>query len=180
MNWLLAAHEDAALAKAFLEDAIVLQGAICQPADHATPTVAGRCVPSPSGLLLVDLGVVRSHSRPHVNRRQPVLRGAIQDDQVLPPVPRALRLNRTSPRLLRRLLRPLQPHPPPLRHRATHASISPLRHRHRDPSPAPDHPQRGLRGQPNALPQQRTAHSLKRPEVVSINQPHAEEIAQSN
>ncbi len=69
---------------------------------------------------------------------------------------RALRLNRAGPRLLRRLLRPLQPHPPPLGHRATHASISPLRHRHRDPSQAPDHPRRGLRGQPNTLPQQGT------------------------
>ena len=34
----------------------------------------------------------RSHSRPHVSQRQPLLRGAVQDPQVLPGVPRALRL----------------------------------------------------------------------------------------
>ncbi len=128
-----------------------VNGAWC-PADGAMRS-------KPVSQLLVDLGVVRSHSRPHVSRRQPVLRGAIQDDQVLPPVPRALRLNRAGPRLLRRLLRPLQPHPPPLGHRATHANISPLRHRPRDPSQAPSRLQRGLRGQPNTLPQQGTVRS---------------------
>ncbi len=110
----------------------------------------------PVSQLLVDLGVVRSHSRPHVSRRQPVLRGAVQDDQALPSVLRALRLNRAGPRVLRRLLRPLQPHPPPLGYRATHASISPLRYRPGDPSQAPSHLQRGLRGQPNTLLQQGT------------------------
>ncbi len=155
VNWLLAAIEDAELAKALLEDAIVLQGVNAnQLTIHADRGGAMRS--KPVSQLLVDLGVVRSHSRPHVSRRQPVLRGAVQDDQVLLSVPRALRFNRAGPRLLRRLLRPLQPRPPPLGHRATHTSLGPLRHRHRDPSQAPSHPQRGLRGQPNTFPQQGT------------------------
>ncbi len=110
----------------------------------------------PVSQLLVDLGVVRSHSRPHVSNDNPFSEAQFKTIKYCPPVPRALRLNRAGPRVLRRLLRPLQPHPPPLGHRATHASISPLRHRPRDPSQAPSHLQRGLRSQPHTLPQQDT------------------------
>jgi len=47
LNWLVAAHEDAQLAKEFIEDAILTQGS---PAIRSpfTPTAVGPCAPSRS------------------------------------------------------------------------------------------------------------------------------------
>ena len=47
----------------------------------------------PVALLLSDLGVTKTHSRPYVSERQPLLRGAVQDDEVPPRVSRSLRLD---------------------------------------------------------------------------------------
>jgi putative transposase len=70
VNWVLAVHEDAELAKEFLEDAIVLQGvARDQLTIHADRGGAMRS--KPVSQLLVDLGVTRSHSRPHVSNDNP-------------------------------------------------------------------------------------------------------------
>ncbi len=48
VNWLLATHEDAKLAKAFLDRRHCPTRGQCQPADDPRNTAAGRCVPSPS------------------------------------------------------------------------------------------------------------------------------------
>jgi putative transposase len=70
VNWLLAAHEDMDLAKEFLEDAIIIQGVSRhQLTIHADRGGAMRS--KPVSQLLVDLGVVRSHSRPHVSNDNP-------------------------------------------------------------------------------------------------------------
>ena len=105
----------------------------------------------PVAQLLVDLGVARSHSRPHVSNDNPYSRGELQDPQVLPGVPRPVRLDRRRPRVLRRVLRSLQPRPPPRRHRAAHPGVGPLRHRRRDPRPTRRHPRRRLRRQPGPV-----------------------------
>jgi putative transposase len=64
-GWLVAAHEDAELAKEFLEDAILTQGV-----ERDTLTIhadRGSSMRSkPVSALMMDLGVTRSHSRPHV------------------------------------------------------------------------------------------------------------------
>jgi putative transposase len=84
LNWLVAAHEDAELAKEFIEDAILTQGIT-----RGTLTIhadrGGAMRSKPVSQLMVDLGVTRSHSRPHV--RQPVLRGEFQDPEVLSTFP---------------------------------------------------------------------------------------------
>ena len=41
----------------------------------------------PVAFLLADLGVIQSHSRPHVSQRQPVLRGAVQSPEIPARVP---------------------------------------------------------------------------------------------
>lgn len=70
VNWLLAVHEDQDLAKEFLEDAITLQGVERhQLTIHADRGGAMRS--KPVSQLLVDLGVIRSHSRPHVSNDNP-------------------------------------------------------------------------------------------------------------
>ena len=65
-SWLVAAHEDAELAKEFLEDAVVTQGvARDQLTIHADR--GGSTRSKPVSQLMMDLGITRSHSRPHVS-----------------------------------------------------------------------------------------------------------------
>jgi len=65
-GWLVAAHEDAELAKEFLEDAIVTQDV---PPNQLTIHAdrGGSMRSKPVSQLMMDLGVTRSHSRPHVS-----------------------------------------------------------------------------------------------------------------
>ncbi len=133
----------------------------------------------PVSQLLVDLGVVRSHSRPHVSNDNPFSEAQFKTIKYCPPVPRALRLNRAGPRVLRRLLRPLQPHPPPLGialhtpasvHYGTDREIRAKR-------------QATFNAAFAANPirfRNKTPLAPQLPEVVWINQPHAEALAQSN
>jgi putative transposase len=65
VGWMVAASEAATLAERLLADAIAAQGITCdQLAIHAD---RGTSMTSkPVAMLLADLGVTRSHSRPHV------------------------------------------------------------------------------------------------------------------
>ncbi len=67
VGWTVAAREDADIAKALLEQAIAVHG---RPgsvhADRGTSMTS-----KPVAQLLVDLGVARSHSRPHVSNDNP-------------------------------------------------------------------------------------------------------------
>ncbi|MGH7383235.1 MAG: transposase [Candidatus Methylomirabilales bacterium] len=67
-GWLVAAAEDAIVAKDFLADAVTRNG--CEPHTiHADR--GGAMVPKPVSELLVDLGVLRSHSRPRTSNDNP-------------------------------------------------------------------------------------------------------------
>src|SRR5215217_4950989 len=92
-----------------------------------------------------------------------LFRGPVQDAQVLPGVPRAVRVDPRRPPLLRRVLRRLQPRAPSRRARAAHAGVGLLRHRSPDPSPPRDRARSGLRGQPPAVrPPADPAHAARR------------------
>ncbi|WP_035925503.1 DDE-type integrase/transposase/recombinase [Pseudofrankia sp. EUN1h] len=67
-GWLVAAAEDAVVAKDFLADAIARNG-IPPVAIHADR--GGAMVSKPVSELLVDLGVARSHSRPRTSNDNP-------------------------------------------------------------------------------------------------------------
>ena len=98
--------------------------------------------------LLADLGVGRTHSRPHVSNDNPYsARRPSRPSSTARRSPPGSAPSRTPARSAR-VLRLLQPSPPPLRHRPAHPRIGPLRHRHRDPSPAGRDPRRRLRRQP--------------------------------
>lgn len=63
VGWMLAAREDAEVAKAFVAETVAKQGypeGLVIHADRGTAQTA-----KPLALLLADLGVTRSHSRPH-------------------------------------------------------------------------------------------------------------------
>ena len=62
------------------------------PADRSTPTAAPSMTSKSVALLLADLGVTQEPLAAERLRRQPVLRGAVQDAQVPAGLSRALRL----------------------------------------------------------------------------------------
>jgi putative transposase len=69
-NWVAALHEDAQLATEFIEDAVVTQGVSREQLTiHADRGGAMRS--KPVSQLMIDLGVTRSHSRPHVSNDNP-------------------------------------------------------------------------------------------------------------
>ena len=85
-GWIVAAREDSALAKDFLDEAITRNSTV----PHTVHADRGTSMTSkPVSALLVDLGVTRSHSRPRVSNDCPLLRSAVQDEEVplrLPPI----------------------------------------------------------------------------------------------
>jgi putative transposase len=85
-GWLVAAHEDAELAKEFLEDAILTQGvARDQLTIHADR--GGSMRSKPVSQLMMDLGITRSHSRPHVSNDNPFSEAAFKTLKYCPTFP---------------------------------------------------------------------------------------------
>ncbi len=178
VNWLLAAIEDAELAKALLEDAIVLQGVNAnQLTIHADRGGAMRS--KPVSQLLVNLGVVRSHSRPHVSNDNPFSEAQFKTMKYCPQFPERFdsieqardfcvdffghynHIHHHSGIAL---------HTPASVHYGTDTEIRAKRQATLDEVFAAN--QIRFRNKAPIAPQL--------PEVVWINQPHAEEIAQSN
>ncbi len=97
--WCIAPSESGALAKELIADAVsrhrILPGQLTIHADRGSSMTSNSVVE-----LYTFLGITRSHSRPHVKQRQPLFRGGVQDDEVLPGLPRTLRLHRGRARIL--------------------------------------------------------------------------------
>ena len=135
VGWTVAARETAELA----EQLHRRRHRRARPAPAAVHADRGTSMTSkPVAQLLVDLGVARSHSRPHVSNDNPYSEAAFKTLKYCPGLPRPVRLAGRRPRLLRAVLRLLQPRAPPLRHRAAHPGLGPLRHRR--PRSAPSGP----------------------------------------
>jgi putative transposase len=86
VGWLVAPIESAELAKDFLEDSVITQGV-----DRDTLTIhadRGSSMRSkPVSQLLMDLGVSRSHSRPHVSNDNPYSEAAFKTLKYCPAFP---------------------------------------------------------------------------------------------
>jgi putative transposase len=86
-QWLVAEAESAELASDFLEDAVLAQGV-----DRGTLTIhadRGSSMRSkPVSQLLIDLGVARSHSRPHVSNDNPYSEAAFKTLKYCPEFPK--------------------------------------------------------------------------------------------
>jgi transposase InsO family protein len=83
-GWLAAAAEDAVVAKDFLADAVRRNG--CQPHTiHADR--GGAMVSKPVSELLVDLGVLRSHSRPRTSNDNPYSEAQFKTMKYVPDFP---------------------------------------------------------------------------------------------
>jgi putative transposase len=91
VGWMIAHRESAALAERFMRETCARQGI-----DRGQLTIHADRGPAmtskPVALLLADLGVTKTHARPHVSNDS-VLGGAVQDVEVPPGVPRVLRLD---------------------------------------------------------------------------------------
>jgi putative transposase len=102
VGWMVAHRESATLAEQFIHATCSRQGIdrdqLTIHADRG-PAMTSKLV----ALLLADLGVTKTHARPHV-QRQPVLGGAIQDAEVSVRIPNTLRLDPGRPAALSRLL----------------------------------------------------------------------------
>lgn len=106
---MVAHRESATLAERFIRETCTRQGIgreqLTMHADRG-PAMTSK----PVALLLADLGVTKTHAPPARLQRQPVLGGPVQDADIPPGVPHALRLDPGRPRLLPRFL-PLVPTP---------------------------------------------------------------------
>ena len=82
VGWMLAHRESAALAQRLIAESCRKQD--IEPDQLTLHADRGSSMRSkPVGLLLVDLGVTKTHSRPYVLERQSLLRVSVQDDEVL-------------------------------------------------------------------------------------------------
>src|SRR5512132_3861087 len=122
-GWLVAPGESAELAEAFIAATIAGVGA----APGVIHADRGSSMTSkPVAQLLVDLGIVRSHSRPHVSDDNPYSEAQFKTLKYCPAFPQRFGA-------------------------IHHARVGLLRHRSPDPSPPRDRARPGLRSQPAAI-----------------------------
>ena len=141
VGWLLADRESSALAEKLLADTIVKQGV-----DRDTLTIhadnGSSMASKPVAFLLADLGVTKSHSRPHTSNDNPYSEAHFKTLKYRPGFPdrfdtiEAARAfcrdfftwyNTAAPALRDRLAHPVQRPPRPRRHRPTRPCRGPDR-----------------------------------------------------
>jgi putative transposase len=169
--------ETAELAEAFIADALARQGiGRDQLSLHADPGTS--MTSKPVTQLLVDLGVARSDSRPHVSNDSRFSEANFKTLKYCPAFPGRFRHHRRRPGVLLDVLRPLQPRPPPRRYRTAYARLGPLRHRRRDPRRAGRTLDAAYAANPGRF-RHRPPSPPKLPTVAWINEPTAEALIRS-
>lgn len=151
VDWLVATCESAALAKQIISATCAKQG--IRPGQLTLHADRGSSMKSqPVALLLADLGVTKTHSRPYTHqRRQPLQQVPLQDPLIPARLSRTLRRHRGRLRTLPGLLPLVQQRSPPLGDCLHDPGGCPPRPRPGDPRGARPDPRRGLRGEPAAL-----------------------------
>ena len=103
VGWMVAERESAELAKRLISETIRKQEAdptrLTLHADRGS-SMKSKCV----AMLLSELGVTKTHSRPRVSNDKAVLGKPVQNDEIQAGVSRSLRLDRRRQGILRRLL----------------------------------------------------------------------------
>ena len=119
VGWMVADRENAALAATLIEETCLKQGiepqVLTLHSDRGAP-MTSKC----TAQLLADLGVSPLSEPPPGQRRQPLLRGAVQDPEVSPRLPWPLRRHYRRHRLLPVVLSPGTTPAPPCRDRDAH------------------------------------------------------------
>ena len=168
VGWMVATCESAVLAEKLIAATCAKQGiGRGQLSIHADR--GSSMTSKPVALLLADLGVTQSHSRPARLQRQPVLRSAVQDAEVPAGVPRPVRLDRSRPGALPGLLPLVQQRASSRRARPAHRRRRPLRPGRSRPGRARPGPGRRLSRSPRTLrpqtasPAETARHILDQP-----------------
>jgi putative transposase len=113
VGWMIAYRESAVLAKRLIEYTCLKQN--IAPGQLTVHADRGSSMKSkPVALLLADLGVVKTHSRPHVSDDNPYSESQFRTLQIPPRLPGSLRFHRRRSRFLPILLPVVQPPAPPL------------------------------------------------------------------
>ena len=178
VGWMVSPAETGELAQAFIADALTSQGIgrdqLTLHADRGTSMTS-----KPVAQLLVDLGVARSHSRPHVRNDNPYSEANFKTLKYCPAFPGRFGSIQDARTFCATVLRPLQPRPPPRRHRAAHPGIGPLRHRRT--RSAPNEPPPSTPPTPPTPPGSGTAdrHHPSSPPSPGSTNPHREALIKS-
>jgi transposase InsO family protein len=132
-GWLLATRETAALAERLLADPIRKQNVAAEQltihADRGTSMAS-----KPVALLLADLGVTKSHSRPHCSNDNPYSEAQFKTLKYRPEFPARFGSIEDGRAFCLRFFPLVQPRAPPLRYRIPYAGRRPLRPRWRRPA----------------------------------------------
>ena len=125
VGWLIAERESAALAEQLLADTIAKQNidrdTLSIHADNGSSMAS-----KPVAFLLADLGVTKTHSRPHTSNDNPYSEAQFRTLKYRPRVPPHVRQSARCPSVLPTLLPLVQRRTPALRHRLAHPSRCPL------------------------------------------------------
>src|SRR3954447_7253184 len=125
VGWLIAERESALLAEKLLADTIVKQRI-----DRDTVTIhadnGSSMASKPVAFLLADLGVTKTHSRPHTSNDNPYSEAHFKDADVPAGVPRLLRQSGRRSGVLPTLLHLVQHRALPLRYRLASSRQRPL------------------------------------------------------
>ncbi len=174
VGWMVAPRESAELAKQLIAETCDKQG--IAPGQLTIHADRGSSMTSkPVALLLADLGVTKTHSRPHVSDDNPFSESQFKTLKYRPELPGPLRLHPGRPCLLPAFLPLVQQRAPPLRHRPAHPGHGPLRpgrRRHRAPA---GRARRRLPA-PTRSASSAAARTLAIPKEVWINKPPENKI----
>ena len=145
--WTVAAREDSEIAKEMLAHAMGVHG--IPEAIHAD---RGTSMTSkPVAQLMVDLGVARSHSRPHVSNDNPYSEAAFKTLKYAPVFPDRFGSLADARAFGEQFFSYYNHEHRHSRDRPAHPGLSALRHRDRGPRPAAADPERRLRRSPRTL-----------------------------
>jgi putative transposase len=164
-GWLVAASEDAVVARDFLADAITRNG-IEPHTIHADR--GGAMTSKPVSEMLVDLGVLRSHSRPRTSNDNPYSEAQFKTMKYVPDFPGKFGSLADARAFCDGFFTAYNQRTPAFRDRLAHPRIGALRHRQPDPRATPGHPRRGSRRAPWQVQPPATRTQTPRP---SVDQP---------
>jgi transposase InsO family protein len=151
VGWMVAYQESAALAKRLITKTCQWQK--IEPGQLTIHADRGSSMTSkPVALLLSDLGVTKTHGRPHVSNDNPYSESQFKTlSQVQLGIPRPVRLDPGCPSVLHRLLYVVQHDAPSRQPRTAYPLRRPLRSGGETNRGAGSRPSEGVRGQPRQV-----------------------------
>ena len=175
-GWMLARAERAKLAEALLADSIANQGV--SPGQLTIHADRGTSMASkPVAFLLADLGVTKSHNRPHCSNDNPYSESHFRTLKYRPSFPARFGCFEDAHAFCRRFFSWYNARPPPFRHRLPHPRRRPLRQGRARAGPAWPRPRGRLCRPPRALRAQAT-HTTG-PAYGGVDQPAGRRPAQT-